>query len=66
MSFNFDTLRIAVVVPCYNEAVAIGQVIREAQAMLPEASIHIFDNNSTDGTSDVAKAHGAQVARVTL
>lgn len=66
MTFNFDTLRIAVVVPCYNEAVAIGQVIQEAKDVLPEASIHIFDNNSTDDTSEVAKAHGAKVSLVAL
>ncbi len=66
MTFTFDTLRIAVVVPCYNEAVAIGQVISEIQTILPEATLCIFDNNSSDGTADVARAAGAQVFHVGL
>jgi glycosyltransferase involved in cell wall biosynthesis len=57
---------IAVVVPCYNEALAIGQVLYEFKLALPEASLFVFDNNSTDGTAEVAAAHGATVIHVKL
>ncbi len=56
--------RVAVIVPCYNEAAAIGTVIRDFTAALPEADIYIFDNNSKDNTSEVALAAGAQVFHV--
>ncbi|MET0541689.1 MAG: glycosyltransferase, partial [Variovorax sp.] len=59
-------LRIAAVIPCYNEALAIGQVIDGFRAALPEAEIHVFDNNSSDDTAAVAVAAGAQVTHVTL
>lgn len=55
------TLDIAVVIPCYNEAVAIGAVVDAFRASLPGARIVVFDNNSTDGTADVARRHGAEV-----
>jgi glycosyltransferase involved in cell wall biosynthesis len=58
--------RVAVVVPCYNEAITIAQVIADFRAALPEAQIHVYDNNSTDGTADIARAHGAQVRHVGL
>lgn len=67
---NMDTfatpLSIAVVIPCFNEALAIGQVLQEFQRELPEATLHVFDNNSTDGTADIASAHGADVIHVQL
>jgi len=59
-------VRLAVVIPCYNEAAAIGQVIAGFRAALPHAEIHVFDNASTDGTADVAAAHGAVLHRVDL
>lgn len=58
--------RIAAVIPCFNEALAIGQVIGEFRAALPEARIHVFDNDSTDDTAAVARALGACVTRVAL
>ncbi|HZF84873.1 MAG TPA: glycosyltransferase family 2 protein [Burkholderiaceae bacterium] len=61
-----DGLRIAAVIPCYNEALAIPQVIAEFRAALPQAEIHVFDNASTDDTAAVARAHGAQVTHVAL
>ena len=61
-----SNLSIAVVVPCYNEALAIGQVLDEFKAALPEAALYVFDNNSTDGTAEVAAAHGASVIHVKL
>ena len=59
-------LRIAVVIPCFNEAGAIAQVIGDCRAALPGAAIHVFDNKSTDGTAGVARAHGASVTHVGL
>ena len=55
------TARIAVLIPCYNEEAAVPSVIRAFQAALPGAAIHVYDNNSTDGTLAVARAAGAQV-----
>ncbi|MGJ7537780.1 MULTISPECIES: glycosyltransferase family 2 protein [unclassified Variovorax] len=69
---NFPTthgssgLRIAAVIPCYNEALAIAQVVAGFRAALPEAEIHVFDNNSSDDTAAVARAAGAIVTHVTL
>jgi len=62
----FDGISIAVVIPCYNEALAIGQVLTAFKTVLPEAALHVFDNNSTDDTAAVATAHGAQVTHVGL
>jgi glycosyltransferase involved in cell wall biosynthesis len=53
--------RIAIVVPCYNEEVAIGQVVSEFKQSLPHAEIYVFDNNSQDRTSEVARMAGAVV-----
>jgi len=53
--------RIVVLVPCYNEAATVAQVVRDFRAALPEAEIYVFDNNSTDGTGDIARAEGATV-----
>jgi glycosyltransferase involved in cell wall biosynthesis len=54
--------QIAVIIPCHNEAVAIGKVIDDFRAALPNATIFAYDNCSTDDTSRVAREHGA-VAR---
>jgi glycosyltransferase involved in cell wall biosynthesis len=53
--------RIAVLVPCFNEEVAIGKVVRDFRAALPGATVYVYDNNSTDGTRAVAAAAGAVV-----
>lgn len=53
--------RIAVLIPCYNEEVAIGAVVRDFRAALPEATIFVFDNNSRDRTVEVAREAGAIV-----
>ena len=58
--------RVAVVIPCYNEAVAIGKVVADFRQALPDASIHVFDNNSRDGTAQIAAAAGATVHRVPM
>jgi glycosyltransferase involved in cell wall biosynthesis len=53
--------QIAVIIPCHNEAVAIGKVIDDFRAALPSATIFAYDNCSTDDTSRVAREHGAVV-----
>jgi glycosyltransferase involved in cell wall biosynthesis len=58
--------RIAVLIPCYNEAVAIGRVIAEFRSALPQAILFVYDNNSTDGTAEVARKAGAVVRREPL
>jgi glycosyltransferase involved in cell wall biosynthesis len=55
------TLRVAVLIPCRNEAVAIGRVVAGFRAALPEAVVYVYDNNSTDGTVAEARAAGAVV-----
>lgn len=54
-------LEIAVLVPCYNEEAAIGKVVADFKAALPTATIYVYDNSSTDGTSRVAREAGAEV-----
>lgn len=56
-------MRIAVLLPCYNEEPTIGKVVRDFRAALPEAAIYVYDNNSMDGTAQVAAAAGAIVRR---
>jgi glycosyltransferase involved in cell wall biosynthesis len=58
--------RIAVLVPCYNEEAAIGQVVRDFRAALPDADIYVYDNNSKDRTAAVAAEAGALVRREPL
>ncbi len=53
--------RVAVVIPCYNEAVAIPQVVRDFRIALPQARIYVYDNNSSDGTAEAARRAGAIV-----
>src|SRR6186997_1162596 len=60
---SFDGLQIAVLVPCFNEAAAIGKVVADFRAALPTATIYVYDNNSTDTTIEVATAAGAEVHR---
>jgi glycosyltransferase involved in cell wall biosynthesis len=56
-----DDLEIAVLVPCFNEEAAIGKVVSDFRAALPTAVIYVYDNNSTDGTVQVAREAGAEV-----
>ncbi len=58
--------RIAVLIPCHNEAVAIPRVVADFAAHLPGATIYVYDNNSSDGTVEAALAAGAVVRRETL
>lgn len=52
---------VAVIIPCYNESITVGKVVDDFRAALPQASIYVYDNNSTDGTGDIAREHGAIV-----
>ena len=53
--------KIAVLIPCYNESKTVKKVINDYQAILPEATIYVYDNNSTDDTAAIAEAEGAIV-----
>ena len=53
--------RLAVLIPCFNESLTIAQVIGDFRAALPSAHIYVYDNNSHDGTAEVARAAGAIV-----
>lgn len=52
---------VAVLIPCYNEELTVGEVIDDFRRVLPGASIYVYDNNSSDRTAQVAREHGAQV-----
>jgi len=56
-----QTLRIAVLVPCFNEEAAIATVVGDFRKALPAAEIYVYDNNSRDRTVEVARAAGAHV-----
>lgn len=53
--------KIAVLIPCYNESKSIAKVVKDAKEALPEATIYVYDNNSTDGTDEIARQAGAIV-----
>ena len=55
--------RIAVLIPCYNEEKTIGKVIADVKANIPDAVIYVYDNNSTDRTSEIALNAGAIVRK---
>lgn len=53
--------KIAILIPCYNEAKTIKKVITDFKKELPDATIYVYDNNSSDGTDKIAKENGAIV-----
>ncbi|MGJ4883722.1 MULTISPECIES: glycosyltransferase family 2 protein [unclassified Bradyrhizobium] len=55
------SMRIAVLVPCYNEEAAVAAVVRDFKQALPTATVYVYDNNSKDRTIEVARAAGAEV-----
>lgn len=57
-------VRIAVLLPCYNEAGAIARTVAEFRAALPSATVYVYDNNSADGSREIAAAAGAVVRQV--
>ena len=58
-----SSMRIAVLVPCFNEEAAVGTVVADFRMALPSAEIFVYDNNSSDRTVAVARAAGAEVRR---
>ncbi|WP_302174401.1 glycosyltransferase family 2 protein [Megasphaera elsdenii] len=54
--------KIAILIPCYNEALTIAKVVNDYRAVLPEADIYVYDNNSTDDTAKIAQ-HGGAIVR---
>ena len=60
---EIEGLSIAVLLPCYNEEVTIGKVVRDFKAALPDATVYVYDNSSTDRTAEIAAAEGAIVRR---
>lgn len=54
-------MKIAVLLPCYNEELTIGKVVQDFRKELPDAAIYVYDNNSSDKTTEVALANGAIV-----
>jgi glycosyltransferase involved in cell wall biosynthesis len=61
MSYEFEGLEIAVLIPCYNEEVAVPRVVRDFRQALPGAKIYVYDNASSDRTAEVAAQAGAIV-----
>ena len=61
--YTADIGSVAVLVPCYNEAITIAKVVDDFRRCLPDATVYVYDNNSTDGTADIAREHGAVVRR---
>ena len=53
--------KVAVLIPCYNESKTIEKVVKDYKRVLPEADIFVYDNNSTDGTDEIARNAGAIV-----
>lgn len=53
--------QIAVLIPCYNEAKTVQKVVQDFRRVLPQATVYVYDNNSTDGTAELAAAAGAVV-----
>ena len=53
--------KIAVLIPCYNEGMTIGEVVKDFRKALPDAHIYVYDNNSTDGSDRIAREAGAEV-----
>ncbi len=56
-----NNIKIAVLIPCYNESKTIEKVVKDFKRELPEAEIYVYDNNSTDGTAEIAAEAGAIV-----
>src|ERR1700760_2654389 len=58
-----EVVKVAVLVPCYNEEAAIAKVVADFRAALPDATVYVYDNNSKDQTVEFARAAGAVVRR---
>ena len=53
--------KIAVLIPCYNESKTVEKVVTDFRRVLPDATVYVYDNNSTDGTAELAARAGAVV-----
>lgn len=53
--------KIAILIPCYNEGLTVAKVVADWQSALPEATVYVYDNNSSDGTAEIAQKAGAVV-----
>ena len=60
-SVNGSEARLAILIPCYNEAATVAKVVEDFRTALPAATIYVYDNNSKDGTADRAREAGAVV-----
>jgi glycosyltransferase involved in cell wall biosynthesis len=60
---NLRQYKIAVLIPCFNEALTVGTTVADFREALPSATVYVYDNNSTDRTIEVAQAAGAVVRR---
>lgn len=56
-----ENMKTAILIPCYNESKTIEKVIRDYQVVMPHAEIYVYDNNSSDGTDEIARRAGATV-----
>lgn len=56
-----DYSDVAVLIPCYNEALTIAKVVDDFRRCLPGTTVWVYDNNSSDGTGQIAREHGARV-----
>jgi len=63
---EFDGLKIAAIVPCHNEAISIGAVVRDLKAAVSGIDVYVYDNRSSDNTAEVAAAAGAIVRKEEL
>jgi glycosyltransferase involved in cell wall biosynthesis len=54
--------KVAILIPCFNEELTVGQVVRDFRKQLPDADVYVFDNNSSDRTVAVARDAGARIA----
>lgn len=61
----FGKLKVAVAIPCHNEAATIAQVVRDFRKALPKSKVYVFDNASTDNSAALARKAGAQLSYVT-
>lgn len=60
---DFHAIKIAILIPCYNEELTIAKVVQDFRAAVPRAEVYVYDNNSTDNTVESARLAGAIVAR---
>src|SRR4051812_21292408 len=58
---NQESVKIAVLIPCYNEELTVAGVVESFRSELPQSQVYVFDNNSTDRTAELARTAGATV-----